>query len=148
MFGFTRDEAVGELLVGLVVPPDCVDEERRIQRDALEREVAVYESVRRRKDGSLVHVSASTKAIREGDNGDLQYVLSTKKDVTHLKVLRDSKLVDAKLRDLFESTPDAISYIEKEACRRAQVAAFLPLELTSSCCSHPTSIKARLRLKW
>src|SRR2546429_1196925 len=31
-----------------------------------------------------------------------------KKDVTHLKVLRDSKLVEARYRDLLESTPDAI----------------------------------------
>src|ERR671938_187733 len=90
MFGFSRDEAVGRALAELIVPPDRVDEEHKIQREALERDLAVYESVRRRKDGSLVHVSVSTKAIRDhGNGGELQYFLSTKKDVTHLKVLRD-----------------------------------------------------------
>jgi len=33
-FGFTRNEAVGQLLVELFVPPDRVDEEPRIQCDA------------------------------------------------------------------------------------------------------------------
>ena len=94
MFGFTRDEAVGHFLNDLIVPPDKIEEERQIQRDARERELAVYESVRRRKDGSLVHVAVSTKAIRDGADGKVEYFLSTKKDVTHLKVKRDSKLVE------------------------------------------------------
>jgi PAS domain S-box-containing protein len=108
MFGFTRDEAVGRSLNALIVPPDKVEEEREIQREALEHDVAVYESVRRRKDGSLVHVAVSTKVIRAPDNSRARYFLSTKKDITHLKVMRDSKLVEAKYRDLLESTPDAI----------------------------------------
>ena len=108
MFGFTRAEAFGHLLAELVIPADRVQEEQRIQRDAQEGQVAVYESVRRRKDGSLVNVSVSTKAIRDGNNGAVQYFISTKKDVTHLKVLRDSKLVEARFRHLLESTPDAI----------------------------------------
>jgi PAS domain S-box-containing protein len=108
MFGFTGDEAVGRSLNELIVPPDRVDEEQRLQDDALKRKLAVYESVRRRKDGSLVHVSVSTKAIRDRRSGDVEYFLSAKKDVTHLKVLRDSKLVEAKFRDLLESTSDAI----------------------------------------
>ncbi len=108
MFGFTADEALGQLLTKLIVSPERIEEEERIQREALGCDIAVYESVRRRKDGSLVHVSVSTKAIREGKNDSAQYLISTKKDVTHLKVQRDAKLVEAKFRDLLESTPDAI----------------------------------------
>jgi PAS domain S-box-containing protein len=108
MFGFTQDEALGRSLNDLIVPSDKAGEEQRILEEALERELAVYESVRRRKDGSLLHVSVSTKAIRDGNGGDVKYFLSTKKDVTHLKILRDAKLVEAKFRDLLESTPDAI----------------------------------------
>ena len=43
-----------------------------------------------------------------GADGRIQYVLSSKKDVTHLKVLRDAKLVEAKFSDLLESAPDGI----------------------------------------
>jgi len=52
-------------------------------------------------------VNISSKAVRKPD-GTFHYFLSSLKDVTHLKVLRDSKLVEAKFRDLLESTPDAI----------------------------------------
>ena len=107
IFGYTSAEAVGRLMTDLIVPADRADEERKIQADALTGGVGVYESVRRRKDGSLVHVSVSSKAVRNAD-GSLRCVLSTKKDVTHLKVLRDAKLVETRFRDLLESTPDAI----------------------------------------
>jgi len=107
IFGFTSQEAMGRSLRDLIVPAERREEEARIQNEAIEHGLAVYESVRRRKDGSLVHVSVSTKAIRDA-GGNLKYILSTKKDVTHLKVLRDAKLVEARFRDLIESTPDAI----------------------------------------
>ena len=107
IFGYSCDETLGRLLNDLIVPPDRRDEERRIREDALRHGLAVYESVRRRKDGLLLHVSVTTKAIRDA-GGNLECFLSTKKDVTHLKVLRDAKLVESKFRDLLESTPDAI----------------------------------------
>ncbi|MDO8248239.1 MAG: PAS domain S-box protein, partial [Rhodoferax sp.] len=107
IFGYRQDEAVGRSLLELIVPRDHVDEEMRVQADALRQGLTVYESVRRCKDGTLVHVSVSTKAVRDAD-GHLAYFLSNKKDVTHLKVLRDAKLVEARFHDLLESTPDAI----------------------------------------
>jgi PAS domain S-box-containing protein len=107
IFGFSQQEAVGRTLASLIVPADRIDEERQVRENAATSGVAVYESVRRRKDGSLVHVSISTKAVND-DHGRLRYILHTKKDVTHLKVLRDSKLVETRFRDLLESTPDAI----------------------------------------
>ncbi len=106
-FGYAQDEARGRLLTELIVPPDQVHDENAIRAEALQAGVAVHESVRRRKDGSLVHVNVSTKAVFAAD-GQLAYFLSSKKDVTQLKVLRDAKLVEARFRDLLESTPDAI----------------------------------------
>lgn len=107
IFGFSREEALGRRLPDLIVPSDRLEEERQIREDSGTSGVTVYESVRRRKDGSLVHVSISSKAVKDAE-GRLDFILYTKKDVTHLKVLRDSKLVEARFRDLLESTPDAI----------------------------------------
>src|SRR5437879_391321 len=67
----------------------------------------VLESLRKRKDGSLVYVDISSKAIPDS-KGQTQFVISTKKDVTQLKVMRDAKLVETRFRDLLDSTPDAI----------------------------------------
>ena len=82
IFGYSCGEALGGLLNDLIVPPDRRDEERRIREDALRHGLAVYESVRQRKDGLLLHVSVTTKAIRDA-GGNLECFLSTKKDVTH-----------------------------------------------------------------
>jgi len=78
-----------------------------VTAELLVRNPITYESVRRCKDGSLVHVSVSTKALTD-DAGNLRYVVSTLKDVTHLKVMREAKLIEAQFLDLLESTPDAI----------------------------------------
>ena len=43
-----------------------------------------------RKDGSLVHVNVSTKAVRDA-SGQVLYFLSSKKDVTQLKVQLDQQ---------------------------------------------------------
>jgi PAS domain S-box-containing protein len=89
------------------VPPDRIGEDRKFLEEALASELVIHESIRRRRDGSLIYVDVSTKAIRDS-HGRVEYILSHKKDVTHLKALRDAKQVEAKFRDLLESTPDAI----------------------------------------
>ncbi|HKW38638.1 MAG TPA: PAS domain S-box protein [Burkholderiales bacterium] len=107
VFGYSCDEAIGRSINELIVPNDRADEEARILREALETGFSTYESIRRAKDGSLVYVDISSKAVRDA-HGQVEFILSSKKDVTHLKVLRDAKLVEAKFRDLLESTPDGI----------------------------------------
>jgi PAS domain S-box-containing protein len=107
VFGHTSIEASGRYLNEIIVPADRVEEEERILRETIATGASTYESLRRRKDGSLVYVDISTKAVREAD-GSLKCILSTKKDVTHLRVLRDAKLIEAKFGQLLESTPDGI----------------------------------------
>ncbi len=107
IFGYSSEEATGRMAADLIVPHSHLEEADRLREELLQKGIAVYEAVRRRKDGTLVYVSASTKIVRDAA-GELQGFLSTQKDVTHLKALRDAKLVDAKFRDLLESTPDAI----------------------------------------
>jgi PAS domain S-box-containing protein len=85
IFGYSSAEACGQKLTDLVIPADRLKEEQAFLAEVLTRNLAVYESVRRRKDGSLVHVSVSSKALKEAD-GLLRMIVSTQKDVTHLKV--------------------------------------------------------------
>ena len=44
-------------------------------------------------------------------HGEVEWFVTNKRDITYLKAMRDSKLVDARYRDLLESTPDAIVII-------------------------------------
>ncbi|MBU0747768.1 MAG: PAS domain S-box protein [Gammaproteobacteria bacterium] len=107
IFGYVQAEAEGRSILDLIVPTDRAHEEEAIRAEALRLGTAVHETVRRRKDGSLVHVNISTKAVLDA-GGQVLYFLSSKKDVTQLKVQRDAKLLEARFRDLLESTPDAI----------------------------------------
>src|SRR5260370_4519853 len=65
-FGYTSAEAVGHSLDELIVPPDRLEEENAIQREALDTGGATYESYRRKKDGSLIYIIISTRAVRHG----------------------------------------------------------------------------------
>ena len=107
VFGHTSAEAVGRTLDELVVPQERSGEEGDMRRQALRDGFVTFESVRRHKDGSLVYVDITSKSIRDAE-GKVRFVLSSKKDVTHLKVLRDAKLVGARFRELLESMPDGI----------------------------------------
>jgi protein-histidine pros-kinase len=110
LFGYASAEALGRKIDDLIVPPDRIEEERRILHEALETGFSAYESVRRRKDGSPVYVDISSRAMRD-TQGKVEFVLSSKKDITHQRVMRDAKLVEARFRDLLESMPDGIIMI-------------------------------------
>src|SRR5258707_13810865 len=62
LFGYTSAEAVGRAVNDLVVPPDLIEEERRILLEALETGFSAYESVGRRKGSSPVYVDISSSA--------------------------------------------------------------------------------------
>jgi protein-histidine pros-kinase len=106
-FGYTAEEATGRLLDELVVPPDRMAEQQAVWKEAFETGVAIYESVRRRKDGSLIYINTAMHAIRNAE-GTVEWFVTNKRDLTRQKTLRDSKLVEARYRGLLETTPDAI----------------------------------------
>jgi protein-histidine pros-kinase len=107
IYGHARADALGLERLAMMVPADHRAEEARLHAHVLEGETSTYESIRSRKDGSLVHVVVSARLVRD-DNGRSPFIVLTEKDVTELKVLRDAKLMQVKFGDLLESTPDAI----------------------------------------
>lgn len=106
IFGYRREEAVGAVLDSLIVESEAVDQ----QRDAVARTVrdggGIFEARRRRSDGTVVYTDVSTRLVRT--EGQAETLLFVEKDVTPLKVQRDGKLLEARFRDLLESTPDGI----------------------------------------
>jgi PAS domain S-box-containing protein len=100
LFGYFAAEAIGQSLKDLLLPGEWDVE------PALSEGACVYEALRRRKDGGLLYVNVSRSVIRLDANGS-RHVLYSKRDVTHLKVARDAKLVKTRFGALLESTPDA-----------------------------------------
>src|SRR5262249_46383214 len=72
LFAYGREGVSGRTLTELIVPPDQEPAEARLMDDALEHGLAIDETVRRRKDGSLLYVSVSTRAVRDAA-GTLRY---------------------------------------------------------------------------
>jgi protein-histidine pros-kinase len=107
MFGYAAAEVCGRPLDELIVPADLAGEESRVIENIHVTGGVTYEAVRRRKDSALVYVDVSAKLV-SGDQAGSEFILYIKKDVTHLKALRDARLLDARFRDLIESMPDAI----------------------------------------
>jgi PAS domain S-box-containing protein len=107
VFGYGSAEAIGQSLNELVDPPDQPTQEREDPRQTLETGIVTIEAVRQRNDGSVVYVDISSKAVRNTE-GEIEFLLSSIKDVTDLKVLRDAKFVHSQFGSLLESTPDGI----------------------------------------
>lgn len=106
IFGYPRAEAVNTLLRDLLVPPERREDQQLQLLATLSGRTTTYESIRRRKDASLLYVDVTMRCIR--NSLDELCVISAEKDVTTIKVMRDAKLMEARFRDLLESTPDGI----------------------------------------
>lgn len=107
IFGYASDDAIGSALEELIGLPGQRDDEDLFLKALSTHAVFEYERLRRRNDGSLLYIDASSKAIYDRYE-KLEFVLSSMKDVTSAKALRDAKLIETKYRDLLESTPDGI----------------------------------------
>lgn len=65
LFGYTGEEAIGHS-VAMLIPPDRLDEEPEILRQLrLGKSVEPYETIRRRKDGTLIDISLSVSPISD-----------------------------------------------------------------------------------
>ncbi len=81
LFGYTADEAIGQP-VTLLIPGDHLDEEPQILRRIRQGEVIEhYDTVRRRKDGSLIDISLTVSPMRD-DSGRVVGASKVARDIT------------------------------------------------------------------
>lgn len=101
IFGYTPEEAVGQP-VTMLMPPDRVNEEAgilaRIRRG---ERVDHYETVRRRKDGTLLDISLTVSPITDS-HGRIIGASKIARDITELKKSRDflERLVSERTAEL------------------------------------------------
>lgn len=108
LFGYTAEEAVGQP-VTMLIPAGRQDEEPGIlERIRRGERIRHYETIRRRKDGSLVDISLTVSPMRDG-SGRIIGASKIARDITERKEaqlkLKDS---ERRLQDLIAAIPAAI----------------------------------------
>jgi PAS domain S-box-containing protein len=124
-FGYSRDEAVGRQLSELIIPADQLAEEQKFTNEVTVSGRSDFESLRKRKDGSLIPVDISTRVIRN-DQGGVKYILSSKKDITDRKLAEEAlQGSELRYRRLFESAQDGILILDGDSGQIVDVNPYL-----------------------
>ena len=90
MFGYPADEMIGQSILKLI-PPDRLDEEERILSVVRAGDrLRDFETVRRCKDGRLIHVSLTISPIRI-QQGDIVGISKIARDVTERKLAQETQ---------------------------------------------------------
>jgi two-component system CheB/CheR fusion protein len=112
LYGYRADEAIGKP-VTMLLPEDHADEEHVILDRIRNGEVVdLYETVRKRKDGTLLNVSLAVSPVKDSD-GRIIGAAKIARDITESKTaqlaLRQS---EERYRDLFNSMDEGYCIIE------------------------------------
>jgi PAS domain S-box-containing protein len=108
LFGYRAQETIG-LPVTILIPPDRIDEEATIlARIRRGERVNHYETIRRRKDGTLVDVSLSVSPVADG-KGKVVGASKIARDISERKRFDEElRASEAHFRTLCDSTPALI----------------------------------------
>ncbi|WP_244427087.1 PAS domain S-box protein [Methyloferula stellata] len=92
LFGYSADEAIGQPIT-ILIPPDRLEEEPRIiKRIEVGERVDHFETIRRRKDGSLLDISLTISPIRN-DEGMIVGASKIARDITDSKRGQEKQLL-------------------------------------------------------
>ncbi|MBM7587451.1 PAS domain S-box-containing protein [Bacillus pakistanensis] len=116
VFGWTEQEVIGSKKP--IIPDFLVDQYTEILQKILNnRHVMSFETIRQRKDGSLIDVSSFVSPIVNA-KGNVTAFVSILRDITEHKLMEEAlKESEMKYRVLFEQTPDAVYLVELDGDR-------------------------------
>jgi len=114
LFGYTAEEAIGQHIT-LIIPPDHQDEEATIlERLKRGERVDHFETVRQRKDGTMLDASLTISPVRDG-SGRVVGASKVARNITERKqierALRES---EERFRAIVETTPECVMLVTLE----------------------------------
>jgi PAS domain S-box-containing protein len=114
LFGYTAEEVIGKP-VTMLIPPDRQHEEPEIlSRIGRGERVHHFETVRRRKDGTLIDISLTVSPVKD-DQGKIIGASRIGRDITHRK-LAEAKLRESerRFREMIAELPAAVLTVDGE----------------------------------
>ena len=109
LFGYTEGEAIGQTVATLLIPPDRQDEEPDILARLRRGErVEHFETIRRRKDGTLLDISLTISPVRDAA-GKIIGASKIARDITERKRITAALMAsEARFRQLANSMPQIV----------------------------------------
>jgi PAS domain S-box-containing protein len=124
-FGYRADEVLGRQLNQLIIPADRLEEDERFLAEVMHSGHSAFESLRKKKDGSLIHVEISTRVILD-DQGRVKFIISSKRDITERKLSQEAlRRSEIRYRRLFESARDGILILHGDSGKIVDVNPYL-----------------------
>ena len=144
LFGYTTDEAIGKP-IAMLVPLDRPDEEPGILKRIRQGErIEHYETIRRRKDGSLVEISLAVSPIRNRE-GRIIGAAKIARDITERRQAeaQNSLLIremDHRVKNLFTLANSVISLSARSATTSGELATVVSARLNALAQAHALTI--------
>lgn len=119
LFGYAAEEAIGKP-VTILIPPDRFDEEEAILEQIRRGErIDHYETIRRRKDGSLVEISLTVSPIKNAD-GKVVGASKIARDITERKRAQEQQHIllmemDHRVKNLFTLSSSIVTLSARSA---------------------------------
>ncbi|MFH1417051.1 MAG: PAS domain S-box protein [Planctomycetota bacterium] len=113
MYGYTREEMIGKPIYELDTELSR-DDLRDIDRRALTEEIAIFEAIQTRKDGSRFPVEISPQIVRIPGQNPIR--IGVQRDITERKRAEEAlRASEDRYRSLVEVSPDLIAVHTEEA---------------------------------
>jgi PAS domain S-box-containing protein len=146
LFGYTADEIVGKP-VATLIPADRYDEEPHIlSRIRVGETIDHYETVRRRKDGSLIEISLSVFPIRNR-HGRIVGAAKIARDITERRRAEEQQHLlmqemNHRIKNLFTLAASVVSLSERSASTAQELALAVSGRLNALALAHTLTVPA------
>ncbi len=147
IFGYTANEAIGQP-IQMLIPPDRLDEEPEIlSRIRRNERIEHYETVRRRKDGSLVDISLTVSPILDAD-GRVIGASKIAHDITERRKAHEQRELhfremDHRIRNLFSLAGSVVTLSVPSARTPKEMAAVARDRLEALARAHALTLPKR-----